>query len=339
MILVTGGTGLIGSHLIAQLLLKKQSVKALVRSSSRKEYFEKVLEFYHVPSSDTGQYLHWVEGDILDIPSLETAFEGVDKIYHSAATISFHKSQREAMQKVNVEGTANVVNVALHKGVRKICHVSSIAAIGRPEDKAGVIDEQLAWKSSRLNTGYAVSKHESEWEVRRGIAEGLEGVIVNPSIVLGRANPEKGSSRIFETVWNGLKFYPPGMNGFVDVEDVVNIMIELMDSNISGERYIVNGINISYLDLFTKISQIYNRKAPSIKAGRLVQALAWRAEALKSLITGRKPLITKETARTSGNIFKYSNKKVVLELDYTFKDFNTTLDDLSSYYAALFKQK
>jgi nucleoside-diphosphate-sugar epimerase len=338
MILITGGTGLVGSYVTAMLLRKKQPVRLLLRSTSHTGYLEEVLDFHKIPEDDRNSLIERVTGDIMDIPSLEKAFAGVEKLYHSAAMISFLKRDREKMMRINSEGTANVVNMALASGVRKVCHVSSIAALGRPDDHQAVIDETIKWVPSKLNTGYAISKNRAEWEVKRGWAEGLETVIVNPSIILGQARPEKGSARIFETAWNGLRFYPPGVNGFVDVVDVARIMIGLMESNISGERYIVNAVNIPYKELFKKITAIYGKPAPRIRAGNFLREVAWRGEALKAIITGRKPLITKETARTAGNLFRYSSQKVIDTLDYEFRDFDDTLTELSEYYKAFFNK-
>ena len=334
--LVTGGTGLVGSHLILELLKRGEEVRALKRTGSDLTFIRKVFHIYSEKQEDLFNKITWVEGDLLDVMSLEDAMEGVDKLYHSAAMISFLSSERKKMFRANISGTANVVNAALEKGVQKLCHVSSIAALGRPEDHHNVIDEDLPWERSKNNSGYAVSKYRAENEVYRGIAEGLQAVIVNPSIILGIADPSKGSARLFSTVWEGMKFYPPGINGFVDVTDVVKAMILLMESNISGERFILNGVNSSYHELFRLIAKYFNKPPPTVRAWHFMIEVAWRAEMIKYMVTGKKPLITRETARTSGNIFKYSNEKICKQLDFRFTGFDETIRSYCEYYSREF---
>jgi nucleoside-diphosphate-sugar epimerase len=334
--LVTGGTGLVGSHIILKLLKDGQQVRAIKRPNSNLGFIEDLFGHYMEDPEPYLQKIEWVEGNILDVISLENAMKGVDRVYHSAAMISFEKARGKKMLEVNGKGTANVVNACLNNSVKKLCYISSIAALGRPEDNRDIIDETIKWKASRYNTNYAVSKYEGEREVWRGIAEGLDAVILNPSIILGISNPDKGSSRIFKTVWKKLKFYPPGINGFVDVEDVANTSVILTQSDIKNERFIVNAINISYLDLFTRISSIFNIKPPSIKTKKWMLEAAWISESIKSILTGKKPLLTKETARTSGNKFRYSNEKIKSAINYSFKDFDQTLRELGTYYGKCF---
>jgi nucleoside-diphosphate-sugar epimerase len=334
MILVTGRTGLVGSHLLLELVKAGRTVRALKRPDSDQGYLARIFRYFN--HGELLERIQWVEGDLMDIYSLEDALEGIDRVYHCAALISFHKKDRNGLMRINAEGTANLINAALEKGTGKLCHVSSIAAIGRPESSAEIIDENLFWKSSRYNTAYAISKYAAEREVWRGIEEGLNAVIVNPSIVLGISNPEKGSSRIFETVYKGLKFYPPGINGFVDVRDVTAIMIKLMDSDIKGKRFIANAVNLPYRDLFRLIAAQYNRDAPSIKTNRIMTGAAWRFEWLRSKLNGTQPLVTRETARTSYNQFRYSNDNVRTALNYSFRDINDTISEYARYYKSTF---
>jgi nucleoside-diphosphate-sugar epimerase len=336
MILVTGGTGLVGSHIILNLLKEGKKVRALKRRNSDLGFIHKVFEHYLDEPDPLFETIEWAEGDILDVLSLENAMEGIEQVYHSAAMISFEGQNAKQMMEINGRGTANVVNACLNHSVKKFCYISSIAALGRPEDNNGIIDENIWWKTSKLNTNYAIAKYQGEREVWRGTAEGLDAVIVNPSIILGISNPDKGSSRIFKRVWKGLKFYPPGINGFVDVEDVANASVKLMESNIINERFILNAVNITYLELFSKIAGYFNKKPPEIKTGRLMLEAAWIFEAIKSFITGHKPLLTRETARTSGNTFRYSSEKIRTALGFTFKDFDKTIAELGDYYRTIF---
>jgi nucleoside-diphosphate-sugar epimerase len=236
MILITGATGLVGSHLTFDLVSKGWQVMALKRPDSDLTMIRNVFRLYSDEPEVLFSRINWVEGDLMDVYLLEDSLQEGDDVYHCAALVSFLPGDRKKLMRVNTEGTANLVNAALEKKVRKLCYVSSIAALGRPEHQDDVIDERLVWKTSRNNSNYAVSKYGGEREVWRGIAEGLNSVIVNPGIILGVAGPTQGSSRIFNVVWEGLKFYPTGKNGFVDVRDVARAMLQLMESNISNEK-------------------------------------------------------------------------------------------------------
>lgn len=330
MVLVTGATGLVGSHLVYELVRSGQAVRALKRPGSDFTMITKVFELHQ---EELFSKIEWVEGDILDIYSLEDAMAGVDVVYHCAALVSFLPKDRKKLMRINTEGTANVVNAALETKIGNLCHVSSIAALGRPEDQNDVIDENLVWKTSKHNSVYAISKYGAEREVWRGTAEGLDAVVVNPSIILGVAGPGMGSSRLFNTVWNGLKFYPPGKNGFVDVRDVVRAMILLMENNIRNERFIVNAANLDYKTLFTLMAREFGKPAPSIPVSPFLSGFAWRLEKIRSALTGIKPLITRETANTAVQQFEYSNLKIRKTIDFEFIPIEETL----RHYCHIFK--
>jgi dihydroflavonol-4-reductase len=273
-----------------------------------------------------------VEADLVDIFSLEDAMEGVEEVYHCAAIVSFLPGDRNKLLQANTAGTANLVNAALEKKIRKLCHVSSIAALGRPESQSDLIDESLVWKTSRNNSNYAISKYGAEREVWRGTAEGLDAVIVNPGIILGVAGKSQGSSRIFNTVWEGLRFYTSGKNGFVDVRDVVRVMILLMNSDIRNERFILNGDNVEYKKLFELIASAFGKSAPSVRVNPMLSGLAWRVEKLRSTISGVKPLITRETARTAVQHNEYSNEKIRKELGFEF----TPIEETVQHFCRIF---
>jgi nucleoside-diphosphate-sugar epimerase len=338
MILVTGGTGLIGSHIILGLIREGYQVRALKRPHSDTAFIKQVFQHYLEDPEAHYDKIEWVNGDILDVLSLDDSMGNVEYVYHCAALVSFEPGMRKKLMELNEKGTANVVNACLNHSIKKLCYISSIAALGRPEDGEDIIDETLKWKASKFNTNYAISKYAGEREVWRGIAEGLHAIIVNPSIVLGISNPNKGSTRIFRSAWNGLKFYPPGINGFVDVEDVSRASVELMKSHIKNERFILNGINISYRELFKRIAEVLDKKPPATETSRWMLEAAWIFEAAKSLITGKKPLVTKETARTAGNRFRYSNTRIKEAIGFDFKDFDKTIAELGGYYSGLFSQ-
>jgi nucleoside-diphosphate-sugar epimerase len=334
MILITGATGLVGSHLTYSLVSTGCQVRALKRPGSNLAMIKQIFSLYANDPEEMFNKIEWIEGDILDIFSLEEAMEGVEDVYHCAALVSFLPQDKKKLMRINTEGTANVVNAAIQMKIRKLCYVSSIAALGRPEHQSDVIDEKLVWKTSRHNSMYAVSKYGAEREVWRGTAEGLDAVIINPSIVLGVAGPGMGSSRIFNTVWNGLKVYPPGKNGFVDVRDVSRAMIMLMKSELRNERFILNADNIEYKKLFEMMSAAFGKPAPSIKVSAGLSGLAWRLEKLRSLITGIKPLITRETANTAVQNYEYSNAKIKKALGFEF----TPVEETVGHFCRVFEK-
>jgi nucleoside-diphosphate-sugar epimerase len=235
------------------------------------------------------------------------------------------------MMHTNVIGTANLVNAALNKNIRKLCNVSSIAAIGRGENQKP-IDENTLWKTSRRNSNYAVSKYGAEREVWRGIEEGLPAVIINPSVILGPGETNSGTGKMISVVLKGLKFYSEGCNGFVDVRDVVDIMSRLTESDISGERFIVSAENLTYKEIFSMIATETGKKPPQFKANRLMGQLAWRLSYLQGKLTGTKPLITRETAITAGNTYLYSNRKITETLNYRFMPVGNAIKDACSFY-------
>ena len=231
MILVSGATGFVGSYIVCELLRQNKKVRALRRLSSSLNEFEMVCKIQSITPQQLEQ-LEWFNADVLDLGDLELAFDGIDEVIHAAAIVSFLPSQQGMMHQVNVEGTANMVNLALHFGVKKFGYLSSIAAIGRSINGAA-INENTKWENSEHNTAYAETKLAAEMEVWRGIQEGLNAVMVNPGVIIGACDFTKGTGKMFETAKNGLKFYTPGVNGFVDVRDVVTILLQLMQRNIS----------------------------------------------------------------------------------------------------------
>lgn len=307
-ILVTGPTGLVGSHLI-RLLLKQghTHIVALHRPDSPMDLL--------MPVKDQ---VEWVEGDILDQPLLDDLMQGMDQVYHCAALISYDPRDAKKMIAINAEGTANVVNAALYAGIEKLVHLSSIAAIGRLEQQQHY-DEKFIWQRSKLNTNYAISKYLAEQEVWRGIAEGLNAAILNPSVILGGGFARRGTFRLFEHVWHGNPFYPAGATGFVDVRDVALLAQKLMESSVSGERFIANGENWSYQDLFREMALQSHKKAPVYRATPLVSGLSWRIQWLHSRITGKAPYITRESSSNSSRTFYYQNQKSIdtFAMEYT----------------------
>ena len=334
MILVTGGTGFLGSHLVYELIKSGEKIRLLKRKESNADLLKRIISYYE---SDVDNFLasvEWAEGDVMDSYSIEDAVKEVTKIYHCAAVVSFNPKERKKIYDVNIKGTANVVDIALKNKIGKLCYVSSIAAIGRTDNKE-LINEKTAWKNSKKNSAYANSKYEAEREVWRGIEEGLNAVIVNPSVILGPGDWYTGSAKIFSRISKGTRFYTNGVNGFVDVRDVVKIMYLLMNSNINNERFLVTSENLSYRNIFDMILKEFSYPQTYIKAYRFLLEIAWRFEYLKCNLFNSNPLITKETVNTSQNQYYYSNKKITEALQYKF----IPVEDTIAYTVKLFKKR
>ena len=296
MILVTGATGLVGSHLLKELTGRGCTVRALYRSA--------------IPSSDFNGKVQWVRGDILDVVSLEEAMKGVTQVYHCAAVVSFHPKRKQQLHQTNIEGTANVVNACLDAGVQKLLFVSSVAALGRIRENEA-INETMNWTAETSNSEYGKSKYLAEMEVWRGIGEGLNAVMVNPVIILGAGDWESGSSGIFKSAYEAFPWYTDGVSGFVDVQDVVRAMVLLMEKDISAQRFILSGYNVPYRTIFTVAAQQFGKRPPHKKVTPLLAEIVWRLEAIKGKITGKGPLLTRETARTAQAKVYFNNEKLL----------------------------
>lgn len=330
MILVTGGTGFLGAHLLLKLSLSQNNIIALKRRESN---LNKVRKLF----SDTPQggilfeKITWIEGDLLDILSLDDAIKGVEMIYHCGAVVSFDKGRRNELLQTNIKGTSNLINVALQNEVKKIVHVSTVATLNR-SDNDEIIDENCFWKPSPKHSGYSISKYEAEKEVWRAIEEGLEAVVLNPSIILGSWDWKSGTSGMFTEINHGLMFYPSGSNGFVDVEDVVNAMILAMESEVKNERFILNSENLTFKELLDDIAKSIGKKPPSIRLGRTGLELAWRTDVIRSLITRSGPVLTREMAIASYNDVKYSSQKFQNRFQYSFKPVNLAISQIAEKY-------
>ena len=297
MILVTGASGLVGSHLVTRLVKEGKMVKALYRSS--------------IPSFAGADKVAWIQGDILDVVALEEAMTDVKQVYHCAAIVSFNPKKKKTLYQTNVEGTANVVNACLNAGIQKLLFVSSVAALGRIRENTA-INETMNWSEETSNSEYGKTKYFAEIEVWRGIGEGLDAVIVNPVIILGASDWKKGSSGLFKSAYDEFPWYTEGTGGFVDVADVVKAMILLMESTANAERFILCADSLPYRKIFTEMANNFSKKPPHKKVTPLLAAIVWRWEALKAMFTGKDPLLTKETARTVAAKVRFDNTKLKL---------------------------
>lgn len=338
MICITGATGMVGAHLMVQLSNKGETIRALKRTSSDLQYVRKIFTLYAHQPEEQWNAIEWVISDLNDIGSLEDALDQVKQVYHCAAVVSFNTSERQKIMQTNVEGTANLVNILLQKDGVSLCHVSSIAALGYDE-KHSFTDEQTEWKKRRHQSVYALSKHAAEREIWRGIAEGLNAVIVNPSVILGPGNWQSGSSELFALVWRGMPFYTEGITGYVDVRDVVKAMIMLMEKKLYGQRYIISSENLSYRQLFTWIAEGLKKKPPHIHVHPWIGELAWRWYWLIAKVQGKKPAITKETARSSQTIRYFTAEKISSQTAFQFIPMQTSIDDICRQFLADHDQK
>ncbi len=318
MFLITGATGLVGSHLALHLLENNESVRAIYRTHSSIEKTKSLFTLYK--KEFLFEKIEWIQADINDIPSLEIAFKNIEYVYHCAALISFDPKDEKQLRKINIEGTANIVNLCLAYTIKKLCYVSSIAALGNLKEYETTIDEETEWNPEFYHSDYAISKYGAEIEVWRGYKEGLPIVIVNPGVILGPGFWKNGSGEIFSKVQKGLLFYTKGITGFVTVNDVVKIMTQLMKSNINGERYIVIAKNISFEKIVITIAKALNVNSPSIYAKPWITEIVWRIDWLLSTFFNCKRRLSKDMVQSLHSENFISNEKVKRDLDFTFQN-------------------
>lgn len=307
-ILVTGASGLLGAYLIQQLLHAGYTdVRAIRRPHSRLELL-----------GDLASRVSWVQADILDIADLDDAMSGIDLVFHCAALVSFDPRQRKALMQVNVEGTANVVNAALAAGVKQLIHVSSIAALGRNKDKQ-TIDEKAVWSRSKWNSDYGLSKYLAEREVWRGMGEGLQVAVVNPSMILGSGRWEEGTGHFFSLVWNKFPFFPAGATGFVDARDVARFMVGLMEAQAFGKKYILNSENWDYHQFFAAIAAGLGKNPPRYRVNRVMRLVAIPFLYLLGRVSKKEVYLTPQTIRQSALKAAYDNSlsRSILNFEYT----------------------
>jgi len=312
-----------------------QKVKALKRKTSNLKQVKKTFSYYSENAEELFRQIEWVNGDILDFYGLEKLLKGVDEVYHCAAIVSFNPKERTQMIRNNVDGTANLVNASLENGVKKFCHVSSVAALGKAEN-GYLVDETTNWVPAKRNSGYSESKFFSETEIWRGIEEGLDAIIVNPSIVLGPGNWNSGSAQIFKTVWDGMKFYTRGITGYVDVNDVVDAIVQLMDDEnfhkYKNQRFLLSAENWSYQNVFSQIADAFEKPRPKYHASPFLLAFVWRAAAFYGLISGNPSAITRETASSSASIRKFDGSKITQELDFKYRPVSESIQKTAKFF-------
>lgn len=314
MIAVTGASGLVGSHLILKLAKAGHSIRAICRHPEKRDKTLMFLGLQEPKAAEILSEVEWVSADITDVLALNSALSGCDKVYHCAALVSYQESDKDLLYQINAIGTANLVNICLELGLEKLVYLSSTAALGTP-DEDGKVHEESQWKNDKNISGYSLSKYQAEKEVWRGIEEGLNAAILNPCIILGPADYNTGSSALFSKVDSGMKFYPTGGNAWVDVEDVCEALIQLMNSDIHAERFIIIGENKDFKYFFSKAAQLIGKPAPKYQAGPLLSGLAWRVDKVISALRGKDAVLTKQTARAAQKTTVYQDDKIRAKLN------------------------
>jgi dihydroflavonol-4-reductase len=336
--LLTGSTGLLGSHMLVHLFQKGKSIRCLIRESASFKQLEMVCEFYQQDFESIKSSVEWVIGDTMDFVSLQENLKNVSEVYHCAAIVSFNNADNPKMLRTNVQGTANMVDAALANHVEKFCFVSSIASLGKSTDSSA-ITETTQRKVEGRYSGYSESKFRSELEIWRGIAEGLNAVIVNPGIILGVGDLDKGSMLLFKNGMKGMPFYTKATTGYVDVRDVCYCCIELMEQEAFNERYILVAENAHNGIVFGLIAKVFGVKSPKYEAGLLLLRMGVFVSAVISLLTGKTPQLTSNTIRSAQHPEIYSNEKIRLKLNHPFRPLKETIEDIGRFYIEKGKTK
>lgn len=327
MVLVTGGTGLVGAHLLLHLIENGESVRAIYRS---KKNIQKTHSLFSLNKKKTlFDQIEWVQADIIEVPSLELAFENIEYVYHCAALISFDPKDEDLVRKTNIEGTANIVNFCIAKNVKKLCFVSSIAALGDLKENEKIITEETEWNPEKPHSDYAISKYGAEMEIWRGQQEGLNSVIVNPGVILGPRIWEKGSGILFKSIENGFPFYSTGTTGVIAVKDVVKIVVQLMKTEIKNERFTLIAQNIVFQDLFNSIADSLKTKRPTIYVNPFVTNILWRLDWFVSAVFRTRRKLDRATAIASYSKNTYSNEKIQTVLETNFIDIHQYIQEIS----------
>ena len=323
MILVTGATGLVGSHLLLKLIEQDRVLVALYRSESKKN---STLDFLkeRTKSAKVAEII-WRKGDVCNQPSLAVAFEGITHLYHCAAFISFAHYKQETLMEVNQQGTTNLVNLAIKHQLKKIAYISSIAALGS-DTTSDSIDESTPWNADQDHTPYAYSKFGAELEVWRATQEGVPAVIVNPGVILGTGVEGNPLELLCNQIDNRLLFYPKGATGYVTVEDVVQVLTDLMDSEIKNERFILVAENWSYEQMLHRIALIRKKRPPRIGLRKSWLQIACGLEGILSLF-GKRRFMTQALISSLCDVKHIQGNKIIQESSFKYSGIQAYLKE------------
>ena len=340
MVLVTGATGLVGSHLVYKLVSNGIPVKGMYRRAKKLELVKNVFSYYSDDAQALYNQVEWVESDINDIPSLQKAFENVTHVYHCAAFVSFEPDKYHQLRKINIEGTANIVNLSISNGINKLCYVSSIAAIGHNPNPDVPITEKTEWQPEADNSVYAITKFGAELEVWRGSQEGLDVVIVNPGIIVGPGYWHGGgSSSLFKSIYKGMSHYTTGITGYVDVYDCVEAMIKLIEGDVKNERFILVAENLSFQQFQEKVAVALGVEPPKKEASPSLLAFAWRVDWLRNKLLGKRRKLSKQMARSAQSKSLYNHSKIKDTIEFSFNDLDTSIKKTAELFLSDLKKE
>ena len=323
MILVTGGTGLVGSHLLFQISQKDVAVRAIYRSEDKLQQVRRIFSYYSKEANSLFDRIEWIKADLNDISSLESAFKNIRKVYHCAAFISFDPNDFKRLVRVNETGTGNIVNLCISNNIEKLCYVSSIAALGK-DPNSSEVTERTEWTGANVNP-YALTKYLAEMEAWRGSQEGVPTVIVNPGVILGPGFWESGSGRLFKAAARGSRYYPPGGTGFIGVEDLVRMMIQLMESEVVSERFIAVSDNLTYKEVLTKLAMALQKPAPRKRLSLSLLEILWRLDWAWHLISRRKRKLSRLQVSSLRSRSIYNRDKIFDFINFEYTDMNEFL--------------
>jgi nucleoside-diphosphate-sugar epimerase len=330
MILVTGGTGLVGSHLIYQLTLENNVIRATHRADSDIERVKLLFKFYSKDYNQLFKKIEWIEADLNNLSQLQDAFKDISFVYHCAAYISFDPSSYETLRRVNIRGTANIVNLCIKNKIKKLCHVSSVATLGYNIKE---IDENNYWDGNKHKSAYAISKYGAEMEVWRGVQEGVKSVIINPGVIIGPGFSKSAFGTIIKMVTNKKRFHTCGKTGYVDVRDISNIMIRLMNSKIENERYILVNKNLSYKKVIDMVSSNLGLKNKSTFVSKSKLKIALVFDLVSSKFFNKERKLSKALCKTLTRNFNYSSKKIKKNLNFEFTSILETFEKSCQFYS------
>lgn len=323
LVLVTGATGLLGSVLVRQLVEGGEAVRILRRPHSALDLLDAVAD-----------RVEHALGDVTDPDSVADAMQGVGVVYHAAGYVGFGGARDATrLHEVNVVGTAHVVDAALQAGVGRLVHVSSVAALGRPLPPPPLLDETAEWTPSPLNSAYARSKHAAELEVQRAVAEGLDAVLVNPALIFGPGRPGENTMTIVERARRGRRLAPRGGTCVVDVEDVAAGARAAMARGTTGERYILGGENLTWTEILGTLAEAFGVRPPAHTVPPALAVAAGTLAETAARLIGRPPLLTRETARLSGQVYRYDSRKAREALGWTARPFRETAQRIAAALA------
>ncbi|EDM43664.1 nucleoside-diphosphate-sugar epimerase [unidentified eubacterium SCB49] len=331
MILVTGGTGLVGSHLLHLLLKEDKAVRAIKRTNSDLNPVKNVFQSYNAAA--LFDKIEWVTADVLDTPTLEDAFINITYVYHCAALVSFAEADYQQLLKVNIEGTANVVNLCIANDIKKLCHVSSVAALGKPL-VGTVISEETHWNPEANNNAYAISKFGAEMEVWRGSQEGLDIIIIQPSVIIGEGHWKSASGKLFTTIKKGIPKFPRGSTGFVDVQDISQALFLLMQSDIKNKSFVLSGFNLTYQEIISEIAEQIQAKKPKSSVANWQLFILAFFQNIASIFTGKKPNLNKSNIHSLQNISEYNGSKITTYIPFNYTQKEATIKRVSTAFNA-----